>query len=108
VGGRCEACPVVLARLEVVNYPEGDLCGQLAHAGTETLRAGLVIGSGGNLSARAPGSEADSVELAHKRAVNLDEAAPTTYAALLLARGQPVPRVPARFLEAVGRNEAHI
>lgn len=233
VGGGCEPCPVALARLEVVNYPDGDLCGQLAHAGTEAVRAGLVIGSGGNLSARAPGSDrcwitaagswldrlgaaefslisipggellegqppssewrlhtetyfrrpdvnaivhlhpqtsvlltalgydiglittdhayylreiatvsfdspgsaelalaaaeavaggvnalvlghhgcsvlADSVELAHKRAVNLEEAARMTYAALLLARGQPVPRVPARFLEAVGRNEAHI
>lgn len=224
---------MALARLEVVNYPEGGLCGQLAHAGTEAVRAGLVIGSGGNLSARAPGSDrcwitaagswldrlgtaqfslisipggeliegqppssewrlhtetylrrpdinaivhlhpqtsvlltalgydigpnttdhayylreiatvsfnssgsaklalaaaeavagganalvlghhgcsvlADSVELAHKRAVNLEEAAGTTYAALLLARGQPVPQVPARFLEAVGRNEARI
>ncbi len=225
---------MALVRLEVVNYPEGDLRGQLAHAGTEAVRAGLVIGSGGNLSARTSGSDrcwitaagswldrlgaaefslisipggelleghphpssewrlhtetylrrpdvnaivhlhpqtsvlltalgydiglittdhvyylreiatvsfdapgsaelaraaaeavadgvnalvlghhgcsvlADSVELAHKRAVNLEEAARTTYAALLLARGQPVPQVPARFLEAVDRNEAHI
>jgi ribulose-5-phosphate 4-epimerase/fuculose-1-phosphate aldolase len=51
---------------------------------------------------------ADSVELAHKRAVNLEEAARMTYAALLLTHGQPtqVPPVPPRFLEAVGRNEA--
>lgn len=68
---------MALARLEVVNYPGGDLCSQPADAGTEAVRAGLVIGSGGTLPARAP-------------------------------RGQPVPQVPARFLEAVGRNEAHI
>ncbi|MGH3763814.1 MAG: class II aldolase/adducin family protein [Pseudonocardiaceae bacterium] len=217
-----------------MSYPGGDLRGQLAHVGREAVRAGLVVGSGGNLSARAPGSDrcwitaagswldrlgpaefslisipagelleghphpssewrlhtetylqrpdvnaivhlhpqtsvlltalgqtiallttdhayylreiatvsfdepgstelavaaaeaaargvnalilghhgcsvlADSVELAHKRAINLEEAARTTYAALLLSRGQPVPQVPARFLESVGRNEAHV
>jgi ribulose-5-phosphate 4-epimerase/fuculose-1-phosphate aldolase len=220
----------------VVSYPAGDLRDQLAHVGAEAVRTGLVIGSGGNLSARAPGSGqcwitaagswldrlvpaqfslisipdgglhgghvqpssewrlhtetyarrpdvnaiihlhpqtsvlltalgydialitsdhayylrevatlpfdqpgsvelavaaaeavagginalvlshhgcsvlADSVELAHKRAVNLEEAARSTYAALLLAAGQPrrVPQVPARFLEAVGRGEAQV
>jgi L-fuculose-phosphate aldolase len=219
-----------------VSYPRGDLRNQLAHVGAEAVRAGLVVGSGGNLSARAPGSDtcwitaagswldrlspaefslidipagrlrdgrplpssewrlhtetycrrpdvnaivhlhpqtsvlltalgydialittdhayylreiatipfdppgsielavaaadavaggvnalilghhgcsvlADSVELAHKRAVNLEEAARTTYAALILTHGQRprIPRVPTRFLEAVGRNEAHI
>ena len=53
---------------------------------------------------------ADSVELAHKRAVNLEEAARSTYAALLLTAGRPhhVPQVPACFLEAVGRGEAKV
>ncbi|MGH3882036.1 MAG: class II aldolase/adducin family protein [Pseudonocardiaceae bacterium] len=53
---------------------------------------------------------ADSVELAHKRAVNLEEAARATYAALLLTAGDPsrVPQVPARFLEAVDRGEASV
>lgn len=53
---------------------------------------------------------ADSVELAHKRAVNLEEAARATYAALLLTGGDPnrVPQVPARFLEAVGRGGASV
>jgi ribulose-5-phosphate 4-epimerase/fuculose-1-phosphate aldolase len=219
-----------------VSYPGGDLRDQLAHVGAEAVRTGLVIGSGGNLSARAPGSGrcwitaagswldrlgpaefslisipdggshgghphpssewrlhtetyarrpdvnaiihlhpqtsvlltalgydvalitsdhayylrevaavqfdqpgsvelavaaaeavaggvnalilghhgcsvlADSVELAHKRVVNLEEAARTTYAALLLTAGQPtrVPQVPARFLEAVDRGKAQI
>jgi ribulose-5-phosphate 4-epimerase/fuculose-1-phosphate aldolase len=219
-----------------VSYPGGDLRDQLAHVGAEAVRTGLVVGSGGNLSARAPGTRqcwittagswldrlepgefslisipqgelraghphpssewrlhtetyarrpdvnaivhlhpqtsvlltalgydialitsdhayylrevaaipfdppgslelavaaadavagginalvlahhgcsvlADSVELAHKRAVNLEEAARTTYAALQLSAGQPerVPKVPARFLEAIGRGEAQI
>ncbi len=53
---------------------------------------------------------ADSVELAHRRAVNLEEAARATYAALLLTGGDSrrVPKVPARFLEAVGRGEASV
>ena len=53
---------------------------------------------------------AESVELAYKRAVNLEEAARLTYAALVLAQGQPtrIPQIPKRFLEAVGRNETHI
>ncbi|MGH3835863.1 MAG: class II aldolase/adducin family protein [Pseudonocardiaceae bacterium] len=217
-----------------MSYPQGDLRHQLTHVGAEAVRAGLVVGSGGNLSARQPGSDqcwitaadtwldrlqpaefslisipdgglrggypnpssewrlhtetyarrpdvnaivhlhpqtsvlltalghdialtttdhayylrevaaipfdqpgtvdlavaaaeavaggvnalvlghhgcsvlADSVELAHKRAVNLEEAARTTYAALLLTAGDPsrFPQVPARFLEAVGRGEA--
>jgi L-fuculose-phosphate aldolase len=220
----------------VVSYPRGDLRDQLAHVGVEAVRTGLVVGSGGNLSARAPGSGqcwitaagswldrlrpaefslisipdgelrdghpnpstewrlhtetyvrrpdinaiihlhpqtsvlltalgydialitsdhayylrkvatvpfdqpgsvelavaaadavasgvnalvlghhgcsvlADSVELAHKRAVNLEEAARTTYAALLLTAGQParISQVPARFLETVDRGEAQI
>jgi ribulose-5-phosphate 4-epimerase/fuculose-1-phosphate aldolase len=217
-----------------VSYPGGDLRNQLTHVGAEAVRAGLVVGSGGNLSARQPSSDqcwitaadtwldrlqlaefslisipdgelrgghpnppsewrlhtetyargpdvnaivhlhpqtsvlltalghdivltttdhayylrevaavpfdqpgsvelavaaaeavagginalvlehhgcsvlADSVELAHKRAVNLEEAARTTYAALLLSAGDPsrVPQVPARFLAAVGHGNA--
>ncbi len=219
----------------MVSYPGGDLRDQLAHVGADAVRTGLVIGSGGNLSARAPGSGqcwitaagswldrleptefslisipqgglrgghprpssewrlhtetyarrldvnaivhlhpqtsvlltalgydialitsdhayylreiatvafdlpgsvelamaaaeavagginvlvldhhgcsvlADSVELAHKRAVNLEEAARCTYAALLLTAGWPhLPQVPARFLETVGRGEAQV
>lgn len=233
---RYVAKETITARLDGVSYPEGDLRKQLAHIGAEVVRAGLVVGSGGNLSARSPGSDrcwitaagswldrltttefslidisggqpldghpqpssewrlhsetylrrpdvnaivhlhpqtsvllsalgydialittdhayylreiatvtfdppgsielavaaaeavagganalilghhgcsvlADSVELAHKRAVNLEEAARMTYAALMLAHGRPelLPKVPAHFLEAVGRNEAQI
>jgi ribulose-5-phosphate 4-epimerase/fuculose-1-phosphate aldolase len=219
-----------------MSYPEGDLRDQLAHVGAEAVRAGLIVGSGGNLSARIAGADqcwitaagswlnrlgpaefslisipdgerrgghphpssewrlhtqtylcrpdvnalvhlhpqtsvllaalgydialittdhvyylreittvmfappgsvelamvaaeavagginalilgqhgcsvlADLVELAHKRAVNLEEAARTTYAALLLTQGQltRVSPVPARFLEALARDEAQV
>jgi L-fuculose-phosphate aldolase len=40
-----------------VSYSRGDLRDQLTHVGAETVRAGLVIGSGGNLSARQPDSD---------------------------------------------------
>jgi L-fuculose-phosphate aldolase len=205
-----------------VSYPQGDLRDQLGHVGAQVVSAGLVVGSGGNLSARQPGSDqcwitaantwlqrlqpaefslisipdgglrgghpkpssewrlhtetyarrpdinaivhlhpqasvlltalrydialipfeqpgtvelavaaadavaggvnavvlghhgcsvlADSVELAHKRAVNLEEAARATYAALLLTAGDPnrVPQVPVRFLEAAAGGEASV
>lgn len=41
-----------------MTYPGGDLRGQLAYTGRAAVAAGLVIGSGGNLSARA--SDADA------------------------------------------------
>jgi ribulose-5-phosphate 4-epimerase/fuculose-1-phosphate aldolase len=40
-----------------VHYPIGDLRDQLAHAGRAVVQAGLVVGSGGNLSARAPDAD---------------------------------------------------
>jgi L-fuculose-phosphate aldolase len=39
-----------------LNYSDGDPRDQLAHVGSEVVRAGLVVGSGGNLSARVPGT----------------------------------------------------
>jgi ribulose-5-phosphate 4-epimerase/fuculose-1-phosphate aldolase len=41
-----------------VSYPGGDLRDQLAHAGAQAVHSGLVVGSGGNLSAREPGTDA--------------------------------------------------
>ncbi len=38
-----------------MNYIDGDPRDQLAHVGSDMVRAGLVVGSGGNLSARIPG-----------------------------------------------------
>jgi ribulose-5-phosphate 4-epimerase/fuculose-1-phosphate aldolase len=39
-----------------MTYPQGDVRAQLANLGRALVGAGLVVGSGGNLSARAPGS----------------------------------------------------
>lgn len=36
------------------SYVAGDVRDQLSHAGQDVVRAGLVVGSGGNLSVRAP------------------------------------------------------
>ena len=41
-----------------MNYVPGDLRDQLAHVGYDVVQAGLVVGSGGNLSARDPGGDA--------------------------------------------------
>ncbi|MBT8224200.1 MAG: class II aldolase/adducin family protein [Dactylosporangium sp.] len=38
-------------------YMKGDLRDQLAHLGRSVVRAGLVVGSGGNMSARIPGTD---------------------------------------------------
>jgi L-fuculose-phosphate aldolase len=41
-----------------LNYVAGDLRDQLALVGHAVVQAGLVVGSGGNLSARTPGADA--------------------------------------------------
>lgn len=41
-----------------MNYVPGDLRHQLSHVGYDVVRSGLVVGSGGNLSARLPGEDA--------------------------------------------------
>ncbi|GAA2652363.1 class II aldolase/adducin family protein [Paractinoplanes durhamensis] len=41
-----------------MNYVPGDLRDQLAHVGYDVVQAGLVAGSGGNLSARIPDEDA--------------------------------------------------
>ncbi len=41
-----------------MNYVSGDLRDQLAHVGYDVVQAGLVVGSGGNLSARIPDEDA--------------------------------------------------
>jgi ribulose-5-phosphate 4-epimerase/fuculose-1-phosphate aldolase len=41
----------------VPNYVAGDLRDQLAHVGYSVVSAGLVVGSGGNLSARVPDAD---------------------------------------------------
>jgi L-fuculose-phosphate aldolase len=73
----------------------------LAEAGAVAIRDGcncVILGYHGCSVV------ADSVELAYKRAANLEEAAKATYAALLL--GEPVPVCPREYLEAVRASEA--
>jgi ribulose-5-phosphate 4-epimerase/fuculose-1-phosphate aldolase len=40
-----------------MTYPQGDPRDQLTHLGRALVGAGLIVGSGGNLSARAPGAD---------------------------------------------------
>jgi ribulose-5-phosphate 4-epimerase/fuculose-1-phosphate aldolase len=41
-----------------MNYVPGDLRDQLAHVGYDVVQSGMVVGSGGNLSARIPDEDA--------------------------------------------------
>jgi ribulose-5-phosphate 4-epimerase/fuculose-1-phosphate aldolase len=50
--------PASPPRLDAGSEDERDLRDQLAEVGAEVVRAGLVVGSGGNLSARRPGDDA--------------------------------------------------
>lgn len=83
--------------------------------GTTDLAAAAAEAVAGGCNALVLGHHgcsvlADSVELAHKRAFNLEEAARATYAALLLAGGDDlrIPQLPARYLEAVRAGEASV
>lgn len=74
---------------------------ELAQAGADAIRDGcncVILGHHGCSVV------ADSIELAHKRAANLEEAAAATYKALLL--GGPVPQCPPAYLEAVRKRES--
>jgi len=68
---------------------------ELAQAGADAIRDGcncVILG------------HHDSIELAHKRAANLEEAAEATYRALLL--GGPMPQCPPAYLEAIRQRES--
>jgi len=69
-----------------VNYVAGDLRDQLAHVGFDVVQAGLVVGSGGNLSARVPGEDAIWVTAAGSWLDRLDRA---SFAKVRLADGVP-------------------
>ncbi|MDQ6875086.1 MAG: class II aldolase/adducin family protein [Actinomycetota bacterium] len=74
---------------------------ELAQAGADAIRDGcncVILGHHGCSVV------ADSIELAHKRAANLEEAAEATYRALLL--GGPVPQCPPAYLEAIRQRES--
>jgi len=69
-----------------LNYVPGDLRDQLAHVGYDVVQAGLVTGSGGNLSARIPGEDVCWVTA---RGAWLDRLSRTTFAPVRVADGSP-------------------
>jgi L-fuculose-phosphate aldolase len=69
-----------------LNYVPGDLRDQLAHVGYDVVQAGLVCGSGGNLSARIPGEDVCWVTAG---GAWLDRLSRTTFAPIRIADGSP-------------------
>jgi L-fuculose-phosphate aldolase len=69
-----------------VNYVPGDVRDQLAHVGYDVVHAGLVCGSGGNLSARIPDEDAIWVTAAGSWLERLSRAA---FAAVRISDGAP-------------------
>lgn len=76
-----------------VNYAPGDLRDQLSHVGYDVVRGGLVVGSGGNLSARLSGEDACWVTASGTWLDRLDR---TSFVRVRISDGSPVPdeRVP--------------
>jgi ribulose-5-phosphate 4-epimerase/fuculose-1-phosphate aldolase len=70
-----------------VNYRDGDPRDQLTHVGGEMVRAGLVVGSGGNLSARIPGTDECWVTAAGTWLDRLDR---TSYVRMRIADGTAI------------------
>lgn len=69
-----------------MNYVPGDLRDQLAHVGYDVVQAGLVCGSGGNLSARIPDEDACWVTAS---GAWLDRLSRTTFASVRISDGAP-------------------
>jgi ribulose-5-phosphate 4-epimerase/fuculose-1-phosphate aldolase len=69
-----------------VNYVHGDLRDQLAFVGFDVVQAGLVVGSGGNLSARIPDEDAIWVTASGSWLGRLSR---TTFAPVRISDGSP-------------------
>ncbi|MEV6599124.1 class II aldolase/adducin family protein [Actinoplanes sp. NPDC051346] len=69
-----------------MNYVPGDLRDQLAHVGYDVVQAGLVCGSGGNLSARIPDEDACWVTASGSW---LDRLSRSSFAPVRIADGSP-------------------
>ncbi len=69
-----------------MNYVPGDLRDQLAHVGYDVVQAGLVCGSGGNLSARIPDEDACWVTAS---GAWLDRLSRTTFTSVRISDGAP-------------------
>ena len=84
-----------------MNYVPGDLRDQLAHVGYDVVQAGLVCGSGGNLSARIPDEDAcwitasgawlDRLSRTSFASVRISDGAPATVGTLPAPRQIPIP-----------------
>lgn len=71
-----------------MTYVAGDLREQLAHVGYDVVRAGLVVGSGGNLSARLPGGDECWVTAS---GTWLDRLDPASFVRVRIADGRTLP-----------------
>lgn len=69
-----------------MNYVPGDLRDQLAHVGYDVVQAGLVCGSGGNLSARIPDEDACWITAG---GAWLDRLSRTAFAPVRISDGSP-------------------
>jgi ribulose-5-phosphate 4-epimerase/fuculose-1-phosphate aldolase len=90
-----------------VNYVPGDLRDQLAHVGYDVVQAGLVCGSGGNLSARIPDEDAIWVTAAGSW---LERLSRTSFAAVRVSDGAPttIGTVPAPRIEPTSELALHL
>ena len=90
-----------------MNYVSGDLRDQLAHVGYDVVQAGLVCGSGGNLSARIPDEDACWVTGSGSW---LDRLSRTSFAAVHISDGSPaaVGAVPPAHVEPTSELALHL
>ncbi|GIE96312.1 class II aldolase/adducin family protein [Paractinoplanes rishiriensis] len=90
-----------------MNYVPGDLRDQLAHVGYDVVQAGLVVGSGGNLSARVPDEDAIWVTASGSW---LDRLSRGSFAAVRISDGSPatVGSVPPPRLEPTSEVALHL
>jgi L-fuculose-phosphate aldolase len=90
-----------------VNYVPGDLRDQLAHVGYDVVQAGLVVGSGGNLSARIPDEDAIWVTASGSW---LDRLSRGAFAAVRITDGEPaaIGTVPLPRLEPTSELALHL
>jgi ribulose-5-phosphate 4-epimerase/fuculose-1-phosphate aldolase len=90
-----------------VNYVPGDLRDQLAHVGYDVVQAGLVCGSGGNLSARIPDEDACWVTAS---GTWLDRLSRTTFVGVQVSDGSPttIGSMPATRAEPTSELALHL
>jgi L-fuculose-phosphate aldolase len=97
---------ITLLTSDHLNYLREVVVRPFAHPGTAELARDAAQAVAGGANAVVLGHHgcsvlADSVELAHKRAFNLEEAARTTALGLLLTGGAEVPPCPPDYLRAL-------